>query len=312
MKQTLLYTLLLVFIAIAGSAQEYSALIGRADSLYKAKDFTNSVKVYEQSFKLEQNNYLHLYNAACSAALAGEKKKALALLDLSVQKGWTNINYLKQDIDLNPLHEEPQWQELVNKLQKRVDDLEKNYDKLLQIQLLQILETDQKYRRMTDSVYKSYGMDSRQMKELWQTIHEQDSINLVQVKAILDKQGWVGPRKIGAQANQALFLVIQHSDQATQDKYLPMMQEAVKKGDAQPSDLALLEDRIALGQGKKQLYGSQIGTNEATGKPYVLPLEDPANVDKRRAKVGLPPLNEYLKHFGFAWDAEEYIKQHSK
>jgi len=309
MKQTLLTTLLLLFTVIAGSAQEYNALIGKADSLYKAKDFTNSTKVYEQGFKLEQKNSSHLYNAACSAALAGEKKKALALLDLSVQKGWTYVNHLQQDADLNSLHGEPQWQELINKLQKRVDELEKNYDKPLQTQLLQILETDQKYRRLIDSVYKSYGMESGQMKEFWQIIHKQDSINLVGVKAILDKQGWVGPQKIGTQANQALFLVIQHSDQTTQEKYLPMMREAAKKGDAQPSDLALLEDRVALEQGRKQRYGSQIGTDEATGKPYVLPLEDPANVDKRRATVGLPPLDEYVQQFGFTWNVEEYIKQ---
>jgi uncharacterized protein YfbU (UPF0304 family) len=287
-------------------------LIRRADSLYKAKDYQNSIKLYEQGFKLERRNYMHLYNAACSAALAGQKKKALAMLDESVQQGWTNITHLKQDADLTSLHGERQWQEVVDKLQKRVNEVEKNVDKPLQAELLQIYELDQKYRKMRDSVQKSYGMNSGQMQELMQTMQEQDSRNLVKVKAILDQQGWVGPRKVGRQASHVLFLVIQHSDQTTQEKYLPMMREAVRKGDEEASSLALLEDRVALGQGKKQLYGSQIGINKETGKYYVLPLEDPSNVDKRRASVGLPPLAEYVQHYGITWNLDEYMSQQGK
>ena len=312
MKQTLLTLFLLALTTVACSAQGYNTLIGRADSLYKAKDYQNSIKVYEQGFKLEKQNYMHLYNAACSAALAGQKRKALALLDESVQKGWTNILHLKQDADLQSLHGERQWQEVVDKLQKRVDALEKNVDKSLQAELLQIYELDQKYRKMRDSVQKNYGLNSKEMQELEQATQQQDARNLVKVKAVLDQQGWVGPGKVGRSASHVLFLVIQHSDQATQEKYLPMMREAVRKGDEQASSLALLEDRVALGQGKKQLYGSQIGINKQTGKYYVLPLEDPGNVDKRRASVGLPPLAEYVQHFGITWNLEEYLKQPGK
>jgi hypothetical protein len=67
----------------------------------------------------------------------------------------------------------------------------------------------------------------------------------------LDKYGWLGADVVGGQGNSTLFLVIQHSDQATQEKYLPMMREAVKNGKAQGSSLALLEDRAALGQRQK-------------------------------------------------------------
>jgi hypothetical protein len=299
----------LLLAGIPATAQDYATLICSADSLYQAKAYAHSIKVYEQGFKKEKKNYAHLYNAACSAALAGDKKKALELLTASVQNGWTNITHLRQDPDLNSLHGETQWKELVAKLQAKVDQLEKNYDKPLQAELLEVLETDQKYRSKIDSVQKSYGHSSPQMQELWQTIQTQDNINLVKVKAILDSKGWVGPDKIGSQANQALFLVIQHADQATQEKYLPMMREAVQKGNAQASALALLEDRVALGQGKKQLYGSQIGSDPQTGKPYVLPLEDPDQVDKRRASVGLGPMSEYARYFGITWNVEEYKKQ---
>ena len=44
-------------------------------------------------------------------------------------------------------------------------------------------------------------------------------------------------------------------------------------------------------------YGSQIGIDSADNY-FVRPLANPATVDERRARVGLPPLSEYLESFG--------------
>lgn len=104
-----------------------------------------------------------------------------------------------------------------------------------------------------------------------------------------------------------MFLVIQHADLAMQIKYLPMMKEAVKKGDVPKSELALLEDRIRIAQGKKQIYGSQIGRNPQTGKYFVKPIIEPEKVNNRRAKVGLQPIEKYVKHWGINWN----IKKHT-
>ena len=146
------------------------------------------------------------------------------------------------------------------------------------------------------------------MRAHWKIIQEKDSINLIKVKNILDEVGWLGFDVLGDQGNSALFLVIQHSDIVTQEKYLPMMRDAVKKGNAHGSQLALLEDRVALRQGKKQIYGSQIGKDNETNKYYVSPLEDPDNVDKRRAEVGLGPLATYVSQWQIKWDVKQYKK----
>jgi hypothetical protein len=58
--------------------------------------------------------------------------------------------------------------------------------------------------------------------------------------------------------------------------------------------------------GKRQIYGSQVSLGPQGS--YVLPLEDPDNVDKRRAAVGLPPIAEYLKHYQIQWNVEQYKK----
>jgi hypothetical protein len=123
----------------------------------------------------------------------------------------------------------------------------------------------------------------------------------VKVKNIIDTYGWLGPDEIGEQGALTIFLVIQHSDSLTQVTYLPALRQAVKKGKAQPQSLALLEDRSLINQGKEQIYGSQVRRNEQTGKNEFFPIRDEANVNKRRASVGLQPLEEYAKFFGFEY-----------
>ena len=71
----------------------------------------------------------------------------------------------------------------------------------------------------------------------------------------------------------------------------------------------MLEDRIALGQGKCQIYGTQIGYSEGLKRYYVLPLSDPANLDHRRREVGLSAMSEYLSTWIIDWDKDSYLDQ---
>ena len=208
---------------------------------------------------------------------------------------------------LESLHKDDRWAALCAQVKENKDKAEENLNKPLVAILDTVMQTDQEYRMQLDGVEKEYGRQSKEMSALWKTISMYDSINVLKVTAIIDKYGWQGRDVVGASGNEAVFLVIQHADSATQDKYLPVMREAVKNKKAQPSALALLEDRVALKHGKMQTYGSQI-TGDANGM-FLAPLTDPDNVDKRRAEVGLEPLAEYLKSFQMTWNVEEYKKQ---
>ena len=171
-----------------------------------------------------------------------------------------------------------------------------------------VLITDQMYRMELDTIKNKFGNNSNEIKNHWRKINKTDSSNLVIVERVINTYGWLGPKEIGEKANLALFLVIQHSNTFTQEKYLPIMQKAVKVGKAYPADLALLTDRVKLGKKELQVYGSQIGTHPETGKLYVLPLIDPENVNERRAKVGLKKIEEYISFWGLKWDVQEYNK----
>jgi hypothetical protein len=181
-------------------------------------------------------------------------------------------------------------------------------------ELIAILDTihqeDQKYREESQKLETKLGWDSKEVLDLWEIINVKDSINLIKVEKILTEHGWLGADVVGEQGNRTIFLVIQHARNfATQKKYLPMMRQAVKNGNADAKSLALLEDRVALGEGQKQIYGSQLEMDYKT-KQYVLsPMIDPDNVDKRRTEVGLKPIAEYLEYFNIKWDVEEFKRR---
>ena len=182
-------------------------------------------------------------------------------------------------------------------------------DKELVVVLDSILEEDQGLRRQIKDFQEKFGSDSDEMRAHFKAIAKKDSLNLLIIRKILDERGWLGKDIIGSDGNMTLFLVIQHADIEVQKKYLPMMREAVKKGNAEPSALALLEDRVALREGRKQIYGSQVDQDPKTGEYYISPLYDPVNVDKRRAEVGLGPLQDYVSRWDIKWNVEGYKKE---
>lgn len=156
-------------------------------------------------------------------------------------------------------------------------------------QLVAIFDRDQKTRKGSDSAA---------------FVQYIDSCNLVAVESLIAKYGWPGKSFVGAKGNYTIWLVIQHADLATQEKYLPMMKESVAKNESRPVDLAYLEDRIRMRKGEKQLYGTQVSFNK-TGGQEIWPIEDEKNVNTRRAKLGLEPMEEYAKYFGIEYKLPE-------
>ena len=179
------------------------------------------------------------------------------------------------------------------------------YDSLVH-ELSVILEDDQRYRAQLPAIYATKGYDSTRLAALSKLINENDSLNLIKVRMIIDKYGWLGPDKIGTDGNQALFLVIQHADIDTQKKYLEVLRNAVKIGNAKATTLALLEDRICVAEGKLQIYGTQTGIILDTKESFIFPLQDPDGIEARRSQVGLEAFPVYLRRHKIEWDLEKY------
>ncbi|TMR98383.1 hypothetical protein EJK15_13250 [Nonomuraea basaltis] len=152
----------------------------------------------------------------------------------------------------------------------------------LRAELLQMLKVDQEVRTLEAS------------EADWDRV---EKANTDRMRQILDAHGWPGYALVGKDGAHAAWALIQHADLDLdlQRRGLELMRQAVEKDDADPSDLAFLVDRVRVAEKKPQVYGTQWETDQQGRWRPRTPIENEAQVDERRADVGLKPLKEYLE-----------------
>jgi hypothetical protein len=111
-----------------------------------------------------------------------------------------------------------------------------------------------------------------------------------------DLELWPGEQMVGADGCDAAWRIVMHAqrDLDLQRRAYDHFELAVDWGDAPPERLALLEDRIAMSEGRPQRYGTQLipRADGSTLDPW--PIEEPTGLDRRRARVGLGPFAAQL------------------
>ncbi|WP_347976155.1 DUF6624 domain-containing protein [Microbacterium sp. ProA8] len=149
------------------------------------------------------------------------------------------------------------------------------FDAALSAELIEMLAQDQADRLAGDGE----GTDEERTERL---------------REIIVAHGWPTYSLVGEEAEDAAWAIAQHSDHDPdfQREAREWLLIAVENDDASPGNLAYLTDRIAVGAGEPQTYGTQIGCAEDGPEPST-PIADEAAVDERRAEVGLPPLADY-------------------
>lgn len=115
------------------------------------------------------------------------------------------------------------------------------------------------------------------------------------LEACFAELGWPSRGAVGEEAAAAAMLILQHaiSRPDLQRTGLDLLLEAVQAGQANALDAAYLADRIAVLEGRPQLFGSQFEWDDAD-ELSPAPIHDIDGVDARRASIGLPPLAEAI------------------
>ena len=279
------------------------ALKDASFAAHMAGNYRQAGELMEKAFKVPGTAASPggFFNAACSWALAGEPTKAFRNLDRAAKAGWDNLTQLKTDADLVSLHADKRWLPLLRRIEATVAQMETTQNVPLKRELEAMRESDQGSRRAAGPLQQRYGARSPQMDSLAQQMKLHDDQNIARVKAIVAQYGWPGTSLVGRDGSTTAFLVIQHADLETIQRYLPLIRQATAKGELDKQSLALMEDRVLIYQDKPQVYGTQVRTNATTGKADFYPIQDEAHVDERRASMGLGPLADYAKVFGFTY-----------
>lgn len=166
----------------------------------------------------------------------------------------------------------------------------------LRTELLEMSGADQKARNAEIA-------DGYKHQELWKAVKAVDDHNRPRIEQIDAAQGFPTPGQVGHDGVLAAFLLVQHadSDPAFQAHVLGELKSRPDQGGIGAQDYALLTDRVFLAQHKLQRYGTQFTPPDGKTQMRPRPMEDPANVDKRRVAIGLPPLADYVCMLGMTY-----------
>lgn len=110
---------------------------------------------------------------------------------------------------------------------------------------------------------------------------------------IMDEISYPTIDKVGEEAHEATWLIIQHAigRPAFMKKCSKLLEEAVIENKANPLHLAYLNDRIAVHEGRPQLYGSQFDWNEK-GELSPQLFDNLTKVNERRQAIGLNTIED--------------------
>ena len=244
-----------------------------------------------------------LFIVALSFADADSVDRALAYLDEALERGFGRFEYLRTYPALKKLHDDPRWPLLLEKADARQAAI----NEPLRQELLAMAEKDQAIRQAYGAAVQEHGHNAPQADSLRTVMTTIDQAHEARLKEMVATHGWPKRRLVSRDGAHAAWLVLQHGSLDFQVEMLPLLLEAAEQGEASWTDAAYLQDRVLFYQGKPQIYGTQLREYD-DGHLEVAPIEDEAQVDERRAHVGLPPLADYLRGFGITYeppDAEQ-------
>ncbi|MBK7969905.1 MAG: hypothetical protein IPK08_13710 [Bacteroidetes bacterium] len=152
--------------------------------------------------------------------------------------------------------------------------------------IIELKNTDLALR---EKLAKSGGLSegyNEEMKEL----HNKNA-NIL--NDIIDAIGYPTFDKVGKEASDATWLIIQHSigQPEFMRKCAELLENTVRENKADVKSLAFLTDRIAVLEEKPQLYGTQFDWDKF-GNLSPNPFDDLNKVNERRKLIGLNTIEE--------------------
>lgn len=266
----------------------------------KKGDCESCLDSYKKAFTISQKSALSTMRAALCAYVCKQIELSKKYIRQAIDIDYDITEEVWIDQQVSPEFDVVRGTSMNNYVQAEFSrkDTSLHINQSLKKELAAIFVADQQPRSQIDSIRRVYGQDSPEMKQLWQRVHQSDSINLIKIEKIIQQHSYPGKSLVGSMQSNTAWLVIQHSPLLIQEKYLPLMEAAVIKNEMPKSSLALLIDRIRMYKGQKQLYGSQVTIN-SNGKNEFHPIEDEANVNKRRAAMELGSIEDYARQNGF-------------
>ncbi|MBU0691301.1 hypothetical protein KKC97_04750 [bacterium] len=246
-----------------------------ASKAYADSNWLEAARLFSEAITNGVDDSGTVYNCACCFALSDQKDNAFRYLDLSIEKGFTNVQHLQRDTDLTELRKDERWPDLVRRMSEaQVAYLEKEG---IHTELFFMMKGDQAARLDTDTIP-------------WDSVAVEDARRLNRVKELV-----AGKELKTAQDYFNAALICQHGTDSTDYR---LANELAKQAAALDTSYAAAKwlsaaswDRYLQSMGLPQIYGTQFRTDSA-GVWTLEPIDTTAVTDEERARLGVPSLEE--------------------
>lgn len=137
------------------------------------------------------------------------------------------------------------------------------------------------------------------------SLGEVDRANIIQFASIVDKCGFEAIVNQGNETVENAWFIVQHTNKYERRKYFDYFMECTNKGMIEYNTMALMIDRKLIDERKPQIFGSQFGYDQASGKSVMHPVQDMDRMIHLRDSIGLMPIEEYAERLGGVVALEE-------
>lgn len=253
-----------------------NALSYKACMAYWSEDFQTSYSLYSKLDSIEPiGSFYDLWYYYVTAEIGRHSLKSKELLFRLVAKGLDKGGPEQMFFHSIGLFKRSYWPEL---------------DSLISI------EESKRCQPFIDSLAAMAEIDQAFRREPWSEENRQkmiaiDSTNTAKLETLIAQYGFPTWKLVGREGSNNAWLIAQHSHTLL-PWYLTQLKQAVKENNADSYDLAYMEDRFLMYQGRPQIYGSQISWRIIEDDTIIgyYPIFDVKHVNERRLPKGLCPI----------------------
>lgn len=168
----------------------------------------------------------------------------------------------------------------------------------IDFQFRKILIDDKKVREAFEvqrvaATNNGHAVSEIELSNFRKKAREIDVKNQAMLDEIVANCGWPSAKIFVNSGLEAAFKVVQHADLDYQLKYFPLIEKSHQQNQIPSFFFVILEDRMLLRQGKGQKHGTQYTFDKNGIRTLLLPIDDPAGLNERRTKIGLPVIPGY-------------------
>ena len=290
MKQTLVIFNLLFFSSFSSFSQqfdnhiEYFNLCNLGDKYYYFENFNEAIESYESAFEKADYVHAHYYmKAAKTCVKSFNYSKAYFYSKKAILNGQSD-KFLKNK-EFKQFRKTSEYRQLKDSLKffKKEYALIINNDYKVLIDSLYYV--DQRIIRNNRSCKGNYQIDKSILPD---NLYELDSVIFADLLTLVENYGFPSERLVGPESYRHAFIIFHHNIRLKKnEKYLDLLESAVKKGEYMPEHFAWTYDQGLLMKGKKPYfyYGVAFLGN--------LTESEQEEVDKHRKDYGVKPIESF-------------------